>query len=70
MIDLKHRSYYFALTTIRKINRLKLTITARPLSYRLIRSSTSMGANVIEERSGSSRKDLVKLCQIALKSAN
>ncbi|MFM9052802.1 MAG: four helix bundle protein [Bacteroidota bacterium] len=70
MIDLKYRSYHFALTTIRKINRLKLPITARPLSDQLIRSSTSVGANVIEGRSGSSRKDLVRFYQIALKSAN
>jgi four helix bundle protein len=69
-IDLKYRSYYFALTTIRQLNRLKLPPAANPLIVQLIRSSSSIGANVVEGRSGSSKKDLARFYQIALKSAN
>jgi len=36
----------------------------------LIRSATSIGANVIEAKSSSSRKDYLKFFEIALKSAN
>ncbi len=36
----------------------------------LIRSSTSIGANVVESKSGSSKKDWLKFMIIALKSSN
>ena len=36
----------------------------------LVRSSTSIGANVVEGSSGSSKKDWIKFLIIALKSAN
>ena len=36
----------------------------------MIRSSTSIGANVVEGKSGSSKKDLINYFKIALKSAN
>ncbi len=36
----------------------------------LIRSSTSIGANVVEGKSSSSRKDYLHFFEIALKSAN
>jgi len=36
----------------------------------LIRASTSIGANVVEAKSSSSKKDYINFFQIALKSAN
>lgn len=36
----------------------------------LLRSATSIGANVVEGGSGSSRKDFINFFHIALKSAN
>ncbi len=36
----------------------------------LIRSSTSIGANIIEAKASSSRRDYIKFFEIALKSAN
>ena len=36
----------------------------------LIRSSTSIGANLIEAKSSSSKRDFIKFYEIALKSAN
>ena len=70
MIDLKYRSYQFALATIKYLNNQKLQYTARPLIDQLIRSASSVGANVVEGRSGSSKKDLARFYNIALKSAN
>jgi four helix bundle protein len=42
----------------------------QPLIDQLLRSATSIGANVIEAKSGNSRKNLVSFFSIALRSAN
>ncbi|MFH2138953.1 MAG: four helix bundle protein [Candidatus Omnitrophota bacterium] len=41
-----------------------------PIIDQLVRSSTSIGANVVEAKSSSSRRDYLKFFEIALKSAN
>ncbi len=41
-----------------------------PILDQLLRSSTSIGANVIEGKSASSRRDFIHFYEIALKSAN
>lgn len=40
------------------------------ISDQLLRSATSVGANIIEAKSSSSRRDFIKFYEIALKSAN
>lgn len=40
------------------------------ITDQLIRAATSIGANIIEAKSSSSRRDYIKFFQIALKSAN
>ncbi len=40
------------------------------ISDQLLRSATSIGANIIEARASSSKKDFIKFYEIALKSAN
>ncbi len=40
------------------------------ITDQLLRSSTSIGANIIEAKSSSSKKDFIKFYEIALKSAN
>jgi four helix bundle protein len=42
----------------------------RILSDQLLRAATSIGANVVEARSASSKKDFMHYYEIALKSAN
>ena len=42
----------------------------RPIVDQLVRSATSVGANVVEAKSSSSKKDYIKFFEIALKSAN
>jgi len=39
-------------------------------SDQLLRSATSIGANIIEAKSSSSKKDFIRFYEIALKSAN
>jgi four helix bundle protein len=41
-----------------------------PISDQVLRSATSVGANVSEAKSSSSRRDYIKFFEIALKSAN
>jgi len=40
------------------------------ITDQLIRSATSIGANVVEAKASSSRRDYIKFFEIALKSAN
>jgi four helix bundle protein len=40
------------------------------ISDQLLRSATSIGANIIEAKSASSKKDFIRFYEIALKSAN
>jgi four helix bundle protein len=68
--NFKHRCYKFSLDVIKMIGVLDIRKIYSSLLDQLLRSSTSIGANVIEGKSESSKKDLVKFYQIALKSAN
>ncbi len=40
------------------------------ISDQLLRSATSIGANIVEAKSSSSKRDFIKFYEIALKSAN
>jgi len=51
-------------------NEIRSTKIPWSISDQLIRSATSIGANVVEAKSSSSRKDYIKFFEIALKSAN
>jgi four helix bundle protein len=68
--DLRERSYSFSITAIKFIETLPETQVCRILSNQLLRSSTSIGANIIEAKSASSKRDFIKYYEIALKSAN
>lgn len=68
--ELKYRCYYFSIQVIHFINTLSENEVNRVILNQLIRCSTSIGANVVEAKSSSSRKDFIKFYEIALKSAN
>ncbi|MBI2097832.1 MAG: four helix bundle protein [Candidatus Vogelbacteria bacterium] len=68
---LKERSYHYALEIIALTNHLPKQDQAAIVIYKqLIRSATSIGANIIEAQAGSSRKDFTNFFSYALKSAN
>ncbi|MCD6114920.1 four helix bundle protein [bacterium] len=69
-IDIKKRTYLYALKIIRTIEKLPKNQTCKVISDQLLRSATSIGANVIEAQSASSKKDFIRFLNIALKSAN
>jgi len=68
--DLKQRCYGFSLKTIKFIETLPDTRLYWTLTNQLLRSATSIGANIIEAKSASSKRDFIKFFEIALKSAN
>lgn len=70
-IDLKKRVYLYSLDIIKFIDNLnKQDLTIQIISKQLLKSATSIGANIIEAQAGSSKKDFTNFFSYALKSAN
>ena len=69
-LDIKHRCYSFSKNIILFINKNEFKRINYSIVDQLLRSSTSIGANVIEGKSGSSKKNLLYFFSIALRSAN
>ena len=69
-IDLKQRCFKFSLDVIALTDNLPKKRSAWVIADQLIRSSTSIGANLVEARASSSRLEFKKFYEIALKSAN
>ena len=68
--EFQARVYRFALDVIGFVDRLPVEQTSRIVTDQLLRSATSIGANVIEAQAASSRKDYTNFFTHALKSAN
>lgn len=68
---LMDRSYAFSVNIIKFINTVdKHDFSKEILAKQLIRSATSIGANIVEAQASSSRKDFTNFISYALKSAN
>ncbi|MBU2613839.1 four helix bundle protein [Patescibacteria group bacterium] len=68
--EFQRRVYRFALDIIQLIDGLSKEQTVRIIAEQLLRSATSVGANVVEARASSSKKDYTNFFNYALKSAN
>ncbi len=68
--EFKRRIYRFALEIIRFLDELPKGNTCEIIGNQLLRSATSIGANIIEAGAASSRKDYTNFFNYALKSAN
>ena len=68
--DLKRRAYFYSLDIIKYLDILDKSTVTQTMTKQLIRSATSIGANIIEAQSGSTRKDFTNFYTHALKSAN
>jgi four helix bundle protein len=69
--ELKNRAYKFSVVIIQFIrDETEKQKIYYPLIDQLLRSATSIGANIVEAKSASSRKDFIRYFEIALKSAN
>jgi len=68
--EFKKRVYRFALEVIKLIDTLSKSQACKIMGNQLLRSATSIGANVVEAEAASSKKDFTNFFTIALKSAN
>ena len=68
--DTRYRAYKFSLETIRFVECFPNKRIAWIITDQLLRSVTSIGANLVEAKAASSRKDFIKYYEISLKSAN
>ncbi len=68
--NIKHRAFYFSRDILLFIGKQKYDRIYFSIFDQLIRSSTSIGANLVEGISGASKNDFIKFHVIALKSAN
>ena len=68
--DIQERTFNFAVDCVKLCRALeKQSATCRSLANQLLRSATSVGANVEEAQAGQSRADFVAKLSIALKEA-
>lgn len=68
--DFLQRLIRFSLETITLCAELRKERNLSAIADQLIRSATSVGANVVEAKGASSTKDYIRFFEIALKSAN
>ncbi|MDD5626607.1 MAG: four helix bundle protein [Patescibacteria group bacterium] len=68
--QLKYRAYYFSIQIIKFVSKLPSQNIFRIIADQLLRSATSVGANIIEAQAASSKRDFTRFYEIALKSAN
>ena len=68
--DLKERCFTFSMHVIRLVDTFPNKKSAHIIADQLIRSATSVGANLTEARASSSRREFKKFNEISLKSAN
>ncbi len=68
--NIRHRAFYFAKEAVLFVKECKYDRVYLSLFDQLVRSATSIGANLVESVAGSSKNDWKKFLVIALKSAN
>jgi len=68
--NLRYRFYHFSLSIINFVKNFPGKRVYWIVGDQLLRSATSVGANLIEAKSSSSKRDFIKFYEIALKSAN
>lgn len=68
--ELKHRAYQYSIKMIEFIDTLPKDNSSHVISKQLLRSATSIGANIVEAKGASSKRDFTNFFTHALKSAN
>jgi four helix bundle protein len=69
-VNIRDRTYTYALTVIRLLDVLPKDSSSQIIGKQLIRSATSVGANIIEAQACNSRRDFTNYYTHSLKSAN
>ncbi len=69
--ELKTRAYFYALGIIKFLDSLnQRDFASQVIGKQLLRSATSIGANIIEAPAGCTKKDFTNFFSYSLKSAN
>ena len=68
--ELKHRAYQYSISMIKFIDTLPRNLTTEVITKQLLRSATSIGANIVEAKGASSKRDFTNFFSHSLKSAN
>jgi four helix bundle protein len=68
--NIEKRSRDYALSVIHLLNKLPKSYMYQTMGRQLLRSATSVGANIVEAQAGSSKRDFANFLSHALKSAN
>jgi len=68
--ELKHRSYQYSIKIIEFIDTLPKDNSTNVIEKQLLRSATSIGANIVEAKGASSKRDFTNFFSHSLKSAN
>jgi len=68
--NIRYRAYRFSLSIINLVKDFPKDKVYMIFADQLLRSATSIGANLIEAKSSSSKKDFTRYYEIALKSCN
>ena len=70
VFNLKKRTYLYALEIIKFLNSLPNDYISQTMGKQLLRSATSIGANIVEAQSSCSKKGFTNFYSYSLKSAN
>lgn len=68
--DLKHRAYQYSIKIIEFLDVLPKDVSTEVITKQLLRSATSIGANIVEAKGTSSKRDFTNFFSHSLKSAN
>lgn len=68
--ELEHRAYKYSIAIIEFLDSLPKDVSTTIITKQLLRSATSIGANVVEAKGASSKRDFTNFFNYALKSAN
>jgi four helix bundle protein len=68
--NIRHRAYQFSLEIINLVKNFPQNKIYLIFMDQLLRAATSIGANLIEAKASSSKKDFIKFYEVALKSCN
>ena len=69
-IKLKDRAYQYSIKIIEFLDALPKDISSQVIAKQLLRSATSIGANIVEAQASSSKRDFTNFFAHSLKSAN
>ncbi len=68
--DLKRRAYKYSIGMIEFLDTLPKDTSSQVIAKQLLRSATSIGANIVEVKGASSKRDFTNFFSHSLKSAN